>query len=174
MRSRPRQGTVETLICRKSWKVCSAARTEATVRHLFRQHSYALRSPVEQTAHRSTAVLLASFLTQACGAGWHQSAQLSPGPLPVRQQVQVWQRGRALQWHAVSVSSDSVTGIPFHRPVDCGTCRLTVPRSGIDSLRLGNPTAGFWKTIGLVVGIPVLAFVVMCSSGEGGPPCSSD
>lgn len=121
---------------------------------------------------RSTAVLLASLLTQACGAGWHQPAQLTPGPLPARQQVQVWQRGRALQWHAVSVSPDAVTGVPYLEPVDCDTCRLTVPRSQVDSLRLGNPTAGFWKTVGLVVGIPALALVVICSSDEGGPPCS--
>jgi hypothetical protein len=125
-----------------------------------------------KSLHTSTAVLVASVLTQACGAGWHQPAQMAPGPLPARQQVQVWQRGRALQWHAVSVSSDSVTGIPFHKSADCDSCRLTMPRSQVDSLRLGNPTAGFWKTVGLVVGIPVLAVVVICSSDEGGPPCS--
>lgn len=121
---------------------------------------------------QSVAIVLVSLLAQGCGAGWHQSPRTTAGPLPVRQQVQVWQRGRALQWHAVSVRSDSVTGIPFNKPVDCDSCRMTIPRSGIDSLRVGNPTAGFWKTIGLVVGLPVLAFVVLCSGGEGGPPCS--
>jgi hypothetical protein len=127
---------------------------------------------LHKSLHRWGAVLIASFLSQACGAGWRQPAQLAPGPLPLRQQVQVWQRGRALQWHAVAVSSDSVTGIPFYKPVDCDTCRITMPRSRIDSLRLGNPTAGFWKTIGLVVGVPVLTLIVICSSDEGGPPCS--
>jgi len=125
-----------------------------------------------RSSHRLTPVLLAGFMTQACGAGWHQPEQLTPGPLPARQQVQVWSGGHARQWHAVWVGSDSVTGIPFQKPIDCGTCRLSMPRSQVDSLRLGNPTAGFWKTMGLVVGLPVLALVVICSSGEGGPPCS--
>src|SRR5437764_722073 len=111
-------------------------------------------------------------MTQACGAGWHQMPQPMPTSLPVRQQVQVWQAGRMLQWHAVLVTSDSVTGIPFHKPVDCDSCRVSIPRSSVDSLRLGNPTAGFWKTFALIVGLPLVALVVLCSSGEGGPPCS--
>ena len=120
----------------------------------------------------TSATTFASVMVQACGAGWHRMPQPMPSALPKRQQVQVWQGNRALQWHAVSVTSDSVTGIPFHKPVDCDSCQMSVPRSSVDSLRLGNPTAGFWKTFALVVGIPIVALVVLCSTGEGGPPCS--
>jgi hypothetical protein len=116
--------------------------------------------------------VVASLMTEACGAGWHQPPGGTPGALPVRQQVQIWQNGRALRWHAVSVTPDLVRGIPFQKPVDCDSCRLSVPRSRVDSLRLGNPTAGFWKTVALVVGVPVVAIAVICAGSTGGPPCS--
>src|SRR6185295_43619 len=50
MPSTPRPRTVERLTCRRSWKLCSAARIEARVRPRFRPRSYALRSSVEPTA----------------------------------------------------------------------------------------------------------------------------
>jgi hypothetical protein len=90
----------------------------------------------------------------------------------MRQQVQIWENGRALRWHAVSLTPDFVYGIPFRKPVDCGSCRLSIARTRVDSLRLGNPTAGFWKTFALVVGIPVVALAVICSGDAAGPPCS--
>ena len=119
----------------------------------------------------SARVLLASSILQACGAGWHQPKQPMPDPLPRRQQVQVWQEGHPLQWHAVVLTPDSVSGIPYHKPVDCDSCRTSISREIVDSLRLGNPTAGFWKTVGLVIGIPTLAYVVLCGGGLRGEPC---
>jgi hypothetical protein len=44
-------------------------------------------------------------------------------------------------------------------------------RAQVDSVRLGNPVAGFWKTVGLVIAVPMLTFAVICA-GESGPPCS--
>jgi hypothetical protein len=128
---------------------------------------------VSSALSRLTAgAMVASLMTEGCGAGWHQPHGGAPGALPVRQQVQIWQNGRALRWHAVSVTPDFVTGIPFQKPVDCDSCRLSIARSRVDSLRLGNPTAGFWKTFALVIGIPVVAVAVICGGGTGGPPCS--
>ena len=90
-----------------------------------------------------------------CGAGWRslgRVASLGPGELPPRQQVQIWSRGRASHWHGVVVTADAVSGIPYVRPLSCDSCRLAVPRTEVDSLRLGSPAAGFWKSVGLVVG----------------------
>jgi hypothetical protein len=39
----------------------------------------------------------------------------------------------------------------------------------VDSVRLGSPVAGFWKTLGLVVGVPALIAVVLC--GPDGTRC---
>jgi hypothetical protein len=117
--------------------------------------------------HRWTAGILALCLTtEACGAGWHKPPGGPPSPLPVRQQVQVWVAGSAQQWHAVSITPDSVTGIPYFRSVSCDSCRLGVPASRVDSIRLGNPVAGVGKTIGLIVGIPVVALIYACRGGR--------
>ena len=118
------------------------------------------------------AVVGISVLSQGCGAGWRRRSALEPGPFSPRQQAQVWHQGRAEHWHALIVSPDSISGVPYLRPPDCDSCRVVLPRAQVDSVRFGNPVAGFWKTAGLVVGIPVLVLVVWCASGGGGPPCS--
>ncbi|HEX4574435.1 MAG TPA: hypothetical protein VH158_04840 [Gemmatimonadales bacterium] len=99
-------------------------------------------------------------LTLACGAGWHQVRGLAPGPLPARQQVEVWRKGSANRWHAVTLTADAVTGIPFLQPLGCDSCRTSVPRSEVDSIRLGNPVAGLWKTVGLILAIDVVALAI--------------
>jgi hypothetical protein len=114
---------------------------------------------------RDVAAVTATLLVAACGAGWHQPAPVPLGALPARQQVQVWRAGNPVRWHAVRISADSVSGIPFLQPVTCDTCRTQVPRASVDSLRLGNPVAGFWKTIGLISGAFVVAGVIYCSRG---------
>src|SRR5258708_22325130 len=106
---------------------------------------------------RNAALAATAFLACGCGAGWHQRARVPLGALPARKQVQVWQGGTALRWHAVRVGADSVSGIPFQRPVACDSCRIALPRASVDSLRLGSPVAGFWKTVGLIGGRVVLA-----------------
>jgi hypothetical protein len=95
-----------------------------------------------------------------CGAGWRSLPPLAPSELPPDQQVQVWSLDRARQWHGVIVTSDSVSGIPFFRPLSCDSCRRSVPRAEVDSLRVGSPSAGFWKSLGLLaVGTVLLAFL---------------
>ena len=104
---------------------------------------------------------------QACGAGWRRPPVLRPGPLEVRQQVQVWHGGTTDRWHAVVIGPDSVSGIPFLSPIDCDSCRLALPRAAVDSVRLGDPVAGFWKTYALVIGVPLLVWGVLCAVGNG-------
>ena len=106
--------------------------------------------------------------TAACGAGWRQPAHLPPGPWPTGQQVQVWSERQALRWHAVVVLQDSISGVPFLAPPACDTCRRTLLLAVVDSVRVGRPVAGFWKTVGLVIGLPLAAFMVLCGGGSGG------
>lgn len=106
----------------------------------------------------------------ACGAGWHQPAHLAPRPLPARQQVQIWQQGRVERWHAVTLTDDSITGIPYLQPVTCASCRVGLPRPAVDSIRWGNPVAGFWKTVGLIVAIPTAGLMILCGSHGGCAP----
>jgi hypothetical protein len=103
---------------------------------------------------RSAVVGLTVVLLAACGAGWHRVEYPTPDDLSPRQQVEVWSGGSARQWHAVRITTDSVSGVSYLQPIGCDSCRQSIPRNRVDSLRLGNPAAGFWKTVGLVLGIP--------------------
>ena len=60
------------------------------------------------------------------------------------------------------------------QPITCDSCRQQFARSQVDSIRLGNPVLGFWKTVALVVGIPALALYAACSWTKGSAPCGRD
>jgi len=102
------------------------------------------------------------LVTQACGAGWHRPAQLTPGPLRPRQQVLVWRHREVVRWHAVVLSQDSISGVPFTRPIGCDACRSVFPITEVDSIRLGNPVAGFWKSVGLALGGLLAVCIATC------------
>jgi hypothetical protein len=109
-------------------------------------------------------LLLVMVMAQSgCGAGWHRIDPLGPGSLPKRQQVQVWEGGQKVQLHAVKLDGDSLSGVPYVQPPDCETCRVSVPTTSVDSVRAGNPSAGFLKTTGLVLGgMFALALALCC------------
>jgi hypothetical protein len=108
---------------------------------------------------------LAFLALASCGAGWHRPPSLQAGPLQLRQQVQVWHGGEVERWHAVVVTADSISGIPYLSPLQCDSCRIRRSRVTVDSIRLGNPVAGFWKTAGLVVAAPIVLSAVLCAVG---------
>jgi len=114
------------------------------------------------TCSRNAApVVVSALLLQACGAGWHRTDIVTP-PSP-RQQVEVWQGTSSRQWHAVRVTDSTVSGISFVEPVECDSCRQTVRRASVDSIRLGDPTLGFWKSFGLILLAPVTLFFGACA-----------
>jgi hypothetical protein len=105
----------------------------------------------ESTMSRVAALgrpVLLLFGLGGCGAGWHRLDDVTPRSLPARQQVQLWMGQGTRVLHAVTLGPDSVTGVPFHRPPDCD-CRVALPRSAIDSMRLGNQERGAVRSIGL-------------------------
>jgi hypothetical protein len=110
-------------------------------------------------------LLLAALLPQsACGAGWHRIEPAVPSNLPQRQQVQVWKGGHRLQLHALKVTGDSISGIPYTQHPDCDSCRVSVAAASVDSIRAGNPSAGFWKTTGLVIGGMFVLTAIGCAT----------
>ena len=114
-----------------------------------------------------SALLCASLLPlSACGAGWHRIEPVVPSSLPERQQVQLWQGRQRLQLHAIRVDHDSVSGVPYQKPTDCDSCKVSLPSSTVDSLRAGNPTAGFLKSVALTLG--TLLALGLLTYGVGG------
>jgi hypothetical protein len=111
---------------------------------------------------RLRAGLTALMLLQAgCGAGW-RTTQLEPRRLPSRQQAQIWSGGKARQWHGILVSTDSVSGVPYTLSPECDSCRVGLARSAVDSIRLGNPSAGLWKSLALGGAITLGAALLIC------------
>jgi hypothetical protein len=98
---------------------------------------------------RRACALAAVWWVSACGAGWHREAIGPESELPPRQQVQLWMDGQSRVLHGVVVGADSVTGVPFHLPLTCDSCRIAVVRSAVDSMRLGNQERGAVRSIGL-------------------------
>jgi len=108
-------------------------------------------------------------LTTGCGAGWRQTPIESPGSLSPRQQAQVWLHGGGqLQLKEVRWTADSVFGRPYLAGLDGDTAKVVaIPSSRVDSVRTGNPSAGLWKTVGLVVGGTVIVAIALCAAGSG-------
>jgi hypothetical protein len=64
------------------------------------------------------------------------SSRVAPSSLPKGQQVQ---------------DHDSISGVPIQKPADCERCRISLRSASVDSLRAGDPTAAFFKSIGLTL-----------------------
>jgi hypothetical protein len=52
--------------------------------------------------------------------------------------VQVWQAGQTRVLHGVTVAGEALQGTPFHLPLECDSCQLSIPLAEIDSLRTGG------------------------------------
>jgi hypothetical protein len=113
---------------------------------------------------RSPVIIL--WLASGCGGGW-QREELGPERrLPPRQQVQLWLGQENQVLHAVELAPDSVSGVPFHLPPECDSCRVVLARSAVDSMRLGNKERGALQSIGLgYVALGVAALVLYLSIG---------
>ena len=77
--------------------------------------------------------------------------------------MQIWHKDGKVEWHGVSVSVDSIHGIPYHRPLSCDSCRVAIARAHVDSVRIGNKE----KTLFLIVGVFVatITFAALSLSG---------
>ena len=78
--------------------------------------------------------------------GWHRTDLTSR--FHRREQVKVWGRGNMERWHAVAISRDSISGIPYKMPVDCVSCRRSIALTEVDSLRTATPL-GVWVVMAI-------------------------
>jgi hypothetical protein len=107
-------------------------------------------------------LLLLTLLMSGCRTRWTRIEIAPDSWPPPRRDFEVWTGGRIRTLHAVRITADSLTGVPFFRPPDCDSCRISIPMRQIDSLRTGNKMEGFARTVGLVVGIQFVGTIVMC------------
>lgn len=78
--------------------------------------------------------------------------------------MQIWHKGGKVEWHGVSMSVDSIHGIPYHRPLSRDSCRVAIARAHVDSVRIGNKE----KTLFVIAGVltATTAFFVLSISGS--------
>jgi hypothetical protein len=72
-----------------------------------------------------------------------------------------------LRLHGVIVGADTVSGVPFLKSLDCDSCRVRIEKAEVDSLRLGEPVGGFWKTaaLGALAGLVAMCYIGWCDAG---------
>jgi len=47
------------------------------------------------------------------------------------------------RWHAVALSRDSISGIPYKMSLECDSCRRNIALTQVDSLRIAYPLAAW-------------------------------
>jgi len=100
------------------------------------------------------------LLLQSCGFGWHRTDLVTPSS--PGQEVEVWQGDSSRYWHAVRVSADSVSGVPQPLPTACDSCRRSIARIQVDSVRAKNSAGPFCKTMTAVILIPAVLILGTC------------
>lgn len=68
------------------------------------------------------------------GTGW--AVDQVPTPLPAEERYEVLTRRGSYLLHAVTLDADSLRGVQWGKPADCQECRVAVPRSTVEMVRL--------------------------------------
>ena len=86
--------------------------------------------------------LVAFLLFAACRSGgqWEPQRIDLPFPFEPSDVVSIWSGGNVEKWHAVVITPDSVSGIPYSMALQCDSCRRSMARAQVDSMTLGHET----------------------------------
>lgn len=80
------------------------------------------------------AVLLLPILLASC-THWVKDEKVLLDPVPVRDQLQIFTPAGDIRAHSVRVDSTTLSYVPYVMPPDCDSCRITLPRASVDSVR---------------------------------------
>ncbi len=116
-------------------------------------------------------ILLASSLLISACSSFQAGRPLDALPLPVppEKRVEVWVRGERYQLHAVTVDTDSVRGVRWWHDPHCDSCRVTLARTAVDSVRTLGYDGGESGTLILIIApIAFLSLLFFALASEGG------
>ena len=102
-------------------------------------------------------VLLPWLATAGCGAGWRRVELPAGTEPPQRQQAQLWVGDRSARLHGLIVTTDSISGVPYFQSPSCDSCRVTMPRTAVDSVRFGDPVGAVTAS---VIGVVLVVLLV--------------
>ena len=111
-------------------------------------------------------VLLASGCVS--GGQWEQRRD-QPRPMKPSDPVLIWSNGTVEKWHGVVITPDSVSGILYGMPLTCDSCRRSIPRAQVDSIKVGHKTgakevAATSLILGGALTVALLLEVVVCEA----------
>ena len=88
------------------------------------------------------------LIAAGCGHQW-QRVEMTPQHRSSHAKVQIWSRDTALVWREVLIGPDSVSGIPY-QTVCTTSCRRSLPRAAVDSIRVDHHDLGPGDTLLMV------------------------
>ena len=78
-----------------------------------------------------------AVLAVGCHSEW-QPRLAEPASIKPSDEVMIWTSGRTEVWHAVVITSDSVSGIAYQTSVHCHRCRRSMPLALVDSMKVSH------------------------------------
>ena len=103
------------------------------------------------------------LLAAGCSGYWGRRPVDQPTPVERHDPVWIWSGGEVTKWHAVVITQDSVSGIPFEMSRKCARCRRGIPRVQVDSMKRGYRTLA--ETVTDIVGPASLLIVAEYAVG---------
>ena len=106
-----------------------------------------------------------AFVLLAAGcvsnAEWERRTGFQPAPMKPSDPVLIWSSGTVEKWHAVVITADSVSGIPYETSLECDSCRRSISLVLVDSMKVRHRTTakGVAVTSLVFTGILAAAFV---------------
>ena len=116
---------------------------------------------------RDAVHLLMAGLTLLAGCAPHWVRVQDAGGLGnnPRQRVQLFSGARALDVHGFRVEPDSVSGVPYLKPLACDSCRVRVARSAVDSVRVVGDDDPTMLLLGAGIAVALVVMFSQCSPG---------
>ena len=99
-----------------------------------------MRSPTPRALRLFLTGLCLALETGCYPVHWKRG-EIKPMPLGRLQQLKIWSGDTVFRWHAVIITYDSITGVPYKMSTKCDSCRLGLRLSSVDSIRVGYPSS---------------------------------
>jgi len=95
---------------------------------------------------------------------WGRRRVDEPTAVKPQNPVWIWSGAQVKKWHAVVITQDSVSGIPYSVPLKCYGCRRSMPRTQVDSMTLGYHTVPEYVIKGTgIFAVVTLAEAAVCA-----------